>query len=88
LRLANLLHDLSFILDTGPLALKLQKDYNLPKKGRNDRLLRKPLKLLKRKLLGKDRLLSKLGKQMNNERLRSRPLMMRRLESWMRRRRR
>jgi hypothetical protein len=65
----------------------------LPEKGRNDGLLEKLPKLpklpelLKRKLLGKDRLLSKLGKQMNNERLRSRPLMMGRLGSSMRRRR-
>ena len=69
------------------LVLKLQKDYNLPEKERNDRLLKKPLKLLKRKLLGKGRLLSKLGKQMNSEWPRSRLLMMRRLESSMRRRR-
>jgi hypothetical protein len=38
--------------------------------------------------LGKGRLLDKLGKQMNNERLRSRRLMMGRLGSSMRRRRR
>jgi hypothetical protein len=69
------------------LVLKLQKDYNLPEKERNDRLLKKPLKLLKRKLLGKGRLLSKLAKQMNSEWPRSRLLMMRRLESSMRRRR-
>jgi hypothetical protein len=60
----------------------------LPEKGRNDRLLKKLLKLLKRKLLGKGRLLNKLGKQINNERLRSRPLIMGRLGSSMRRRRR
>src|SRR5271156_2882475 len=66
------------------LALKLQKDYNLPEKGRNDGLLKKLLKCK----LGKSRLLSKLSKQMNNERLRSRPLMMGRLGSLMRRRRR
>jgi hypothetical protein len=41
------------------LVLKLQKDYNLPEKGRNDRLLKKPPKC---KLLGKGRLLSKLCK--------------------------
>ena len=38
--------------------------------------------------VGKGRLLGKLGKQMNNERLRSRPLMMGRLGSSMTRRRR
>jgi len=37
------------------LALKLQKDYNLPEKRRSDELPEKLPKLPKRKLLGKDR---------------------------------
>jgi hypothetical protein len=39
----------------------------LSKKRRNDGLPEKLLKLLKRKLLGKGRLLGKLAKQMSNE---------------------
>jgi hypothetical protein len=43
----------------------------LPKKRRNDGLPEKLPKLPKRKLLGKDKLLGKQGKQMSNEKRRS-----------------
>jgi hypothetical protein len=53
------LHNTSNRLETGP---KTIKDYNLPKKKRNDGLPEKLPKLSRRKLLNKDRLLGKRGK--------------------------